>query len=454
MSSTENELSEREQEILRLVATGASNKEIALRLFISTNTVKVHLRNIFGKIGVASRTEAAMYAVNRGLINEQAPGKLLVTSSQPMLDNHPELGMDASKSLESVDLKLAPRTILGLSLEWFIADLLGLLLIAVAVIFFFASGIIASSLATPTPTEASRWRSLTSLPTARFSLAVVGYENDIYALGGKTSQGVTGVVEYYDIAANRWLPAAAKPTPVFEIGAVVIGGEIFVPGGRLSSGEVTNVLEIYNPRDDSWAQGAPLPAALSAYALVAYEGRMYLFGGWDGFSFVNSVFVYDPVQDVWNRKPTMPTARGYLGGAMAGRKIYLIGGYDGREALSVNEVFQPDLADEQGESWSVAAPLPVAKYAIGTTSLADIIFIFGGFQGDDDNRNYGMLQYVPQTDDWRTINAPSVEIGASFGVTNEGTDIFAIGGLIGQQPLANNLIYSAIYTISFPIIVK
>src|SRR3989304_3042156 len=63
-----SELSEREQEILKLVATGASNKEIARKLNISTNTVKVHLRNIFAKIGAASRTEAAMYAVNSGFI--------------------------------------------------------------------------------------------------------------------------------------------------------------------------------------------------------------------------------------------------------------------------------------------------------------------------------------------------------------------------------------------------
>jgi DNA-binding NarL/FixJ family response regulator len=62
------ELSERELEILRLVSTGASNKEVAQSLYISSNTVRVHLRNIFTKIGVTSRTEAAMYAVRIGLV--------------------------------------------------------------------------------------------------------------------------------------------------------------------------------------------------------------------------------------------------------------------------------------------------------------------------------------------------------------------------------------------------
>src|SRR3712207_5916382 len=62
------QLSEREREILRLVASGLSNQQIAGELDISANTVKVHLRNIFGKIGAASRTEATMYAVRSGIV--------------------------------------------------------------------------------------------------------------------------------------------------------------------------------------------------------------------------------------------------------------------------------------------------------------------------------------------------------------------------------------------------
>ena len=68
MSNDTSQISEREREILRLVATGATNQQIAYQLNISINTVKVHLRNIFGKIGVASRTEATVYAVRNGLV--------------------------------------------------------------------------------------------------------------------------------------------------------------------------------------------------------------------------------------------------------------------------------------------------------------------------------------------------------------------------------------------------
>ncbi|MFQ5576343.1 MAG: response regulator [Anaerolineae bacterium] len=61
-------LSERELEIIGLVATGASNKEIASTLFIAQGTVKNHLTNILGKLGVRDRTQAALKAKELGLI--------------------------------------------------------------------------------------------------------------------------------------------------------------------------------------------------------------------------------------------------------------------------------------------------------------------------------------------------------------------------------------------------
>jgi DNA-binding NarL/FixJ family response regulator len=62
-------LTEREVEVLRLVAQGVSNPEIADRLYISINTVKTHLSSILDKLQVENRTQAATYAVQKGLIS-------------------------------------------------------------------------------------------------------------------------------------------------------------------------------------------------------------------------------------------------------------------------------------------------------------------------------------------------------------------------------------------------
>jgi two-component system NarL family response regulator len=61
-------LSAREIDVLKLMAEGKSNKEIGARLFISEGTVKSHVKGIFGKLNVISRTEAVATASRRGLI--------------------------------------------------------------------------------------------------------------------------------------------------------------------------------------------------------------------------------------------------------------------------------------------------------------------------------------------------------------------------------------------------
>ena len=61
-------LSERELEVLRLVAKGARNKEIAAELSITESTVKTHIQTIFQKLGVGDRTEAVTEAIKKGII--------------------------------------------------------------------------------------------------------------------------------------------------------------------------------------------------------------------------------------------------------------------------------------------------------------------------------------------------------------------------------------------------
>ena len=62
-----SELTERELEVLRLMAVGKSNQEIGAALFIAEGTVKFHINHILNKLGVSDRTQAVIAALKRGL---------------------------------------------------------------------------------------------------------------------------------------------------------------------------------------------------------------------------------------------------------------------------------------------------------------------------------------------------------------------------------------------------
>ncbi len=62
-----SELSERETEVIRLIALGLSNKQISGKLFLSEKTVKNHISRIFSKLNCTARTQAAIHAIKCGI---------------------------------------------------------------------------------------------------------------------------------------------------------------------------------------------------------------------------------------------------------------------------------------------------------------------------------------------------------------------------------------------------
>jgi len=71
-ANSEDGLTEREQEVLRLIADGMNNREIAEKLFISEKTVKTHVSNILSKLHLDDRTQAAIYALRHGLTSDKS----------------------------------------------------------------------------------------------------------------------------------------------------------------------------------------------------------------------------------------------------------------------------------------------------------------------------------------------------------------------------------------------
>jgi N-acetylneuraminic acid mutarotase len=156
--------------------------------------------------------------------------------------------------------------------------------------------------------------------TARSALAAAAYENQVYAIGGETDEGVTGALERYDPRSDTWTALAPKPLAAAEIGAAVIGGKIYVPGGLTAEGMPTTVLEVYDPRSDAWSLGPSMPEALSAYALAAFEGKLYLFGGWNGTGYVASVYAFDPDSGLGSALP--PACRAAAGRLWPGADMH------------------------------------------------------------------------------------------------------------------------------------
>jgi len=437
------ELSEREREILQLVATGASNKQIAQQLVISTNTVKVHLRNIFSKIKVASRTEATLHAIREGWVKVEGAS-----------DNQDSQAESLAALGEKPFVPKTEKHEAGWLWRYgWPAGTLVLLVISAGLVVRLTTrrlSVTAKPPATPISVIApSRWQTKADLPTARSGLAVATYADQIYAIGGETTQGVTGKMERYDPASDTWAALTAKPLAIADVNAAVIGGLIYLPGGRLASGKPTRILEIYDPHEDRWKQGASLPIALSAYALAAFEGRLYLFGGWDGKQYLASVYEYDPGRDLWTARTSMPTARGYMGSAVAGGKIYVIGGTDGTQPLSVNEEYSPE-KDKQGETpWQQRAPLPEGRFGMGTASVADIIHVVGG---EGNSQLLRPLEYFPQRDEWQPFEVPATKTWSKLGLAVVGTNLYALGGIYDAVPTRQHLTYQAIYAIVIPVV--
>jgi DNA-binding CsgD family transcriptional regulator/N-acetylneuraminic acid mutarotase len=434
-----NQLSEREVEILKLVSEGLSNKEVAARLFISVNTVKVHLANIFQKIGVASRTEAALFAIEKGFYAPALPLDVNLLDKEHLETPQPTEFTSERKAIRR------PWLIIGIVLFSILATAFALDRISTNKNSNKTDPII-------TNLANSRWRKMGNLPEGMSKMAAVGYNNLIYLIGGQDSKGVRSTAYEFNPETQEWKSLTEKPTAVSEVCAVVLGGKLFVPGGTNEEGVPIAVMETYDINEDRWERLADLPYPVSRYGLAVFEGQIHLFGGWNGIKALTEVLRYDNQEDRWDKIDDMPTARINPKAVLVGDRFYVIGGSADGKRVSDNEVFKPYLDNKDPGRWSTQMSIPERLEMVGAVNVSDLLFLFAS----EPTGIHTIMQFVPQNNVWyQYIDTPLEKIPLDVSLATVNGQIFFFGGTNEQGQLSDQVLrYQAVYTIAIPQIIK
>lgn len=460
-----NPLSEREMEVARLLATGATNAEIARSLVISPHTVKVHLRNIFEKLGVNSRTEASIMLVQRNWLT--LPGMEVAPEAETATD----APLDEAAFLAPADELPEPAPLADLPMQparWQIYYLVGATAITLAALLLphfplwsrTSSDLLSDKgrtvLGQPFPRLSSRWEPRIPLSTPRSRLAVVYLQDQLYAIGGESSNGApVDDVDTYDLQVNEWRASPPLPQALANLAAVAFNKRIYVAGGThkdsADSEQVTvsDQLFVYDPEAKQWQDKGRLPNPLAGAELVADDSALYLLGGWDGRTMHDEIWRFIPPADEataapgWALVGRLRTPIAFFGAAFINDEIFVVGGHDGQHELSTAEAFS--LTNSE---WRDLPPLAAPRSGLRLVYDGYSLFALGGGgpYAIDTHERFDLVNNLwsnfpsPLTGEWRNPGA----------VVHEGR-IHLIGGWSGDY-LEIHLQYQSTFRTLLPVI--
>ncbi len=452
-SPLENPLSEREMEVARLLATGLSNSEIARELVISPHTVKVHLRNIFEKLTVNSRTEASMVLLQHGWIT--VPGVETLPAADELVAPPPP----APKPEPLADL---PAQLL----PWQRVYLVGAFLLCAIVL-------VAPNLRSRGPTtpdllsDASRtaigasavqllprWDIRTPLTVARNRMGVTRLQQQLYVMGGEAAQGRTvALVEAYDLTVNEWRARAPLPEPLANLAAATLGDYIYVAGGSTltATGEslVSDNFLRYDPANNRWDELGALPTPLAGAQLVSDGRALYLLGGWDGKAMHDELWRFVPAKAdttshaTWELVTRLPQATAFLGAALVGHDLYVVGGYDGQRESDAANVYSL-----QSGTWRELPRLASPRGGLSLVYDGLALFALGGGW----TRPLDTLErYDPSVGVWSNFPSPIPGEWRNLAAVSYNDRINLIGGWSGDY-LPVHLEYQSSFRALLPVI--
>jgi Tol biopolymer transport system component len=200
--------------------------------------------------------------------------------------------------------------------------------------------------------DTDTWKTRVPLPLTPNGVAVAAISGRFYVLVHEEG-GSNPRLYRYDPFQDAWQEKQAHPDERSISGLGIANGMLYGIGGCLPDQtpcEPTRA-DRYDPSTDAWTPDAIARLAVRRTHLPAtlptLHNRLYVIGGWNGYSAQTSVEVYDPIADAWETETAMPTARYSAAIAAVGNRIYVIGGnrggsggnwMDANEELTVQHV--------------------------------------------------------------------------------------------------------------------
>jgi parallel beta-helix repeat protein len=216
------------------------------------------------------------------------------------------------------------------------------------------------------------WTFKASMPTPRCSFGVAVYQNKIYCIGGKTSNGVTGVNEVYDPATDTWETKTPMPTPRMDLQANVVDGKIYLIGGSIRYTTDLNVTEVYDPETDTWITKTSAPYRITSGASAVADDKIYFLATESSLDLGPFTQIYNPATDSWSigaYAPTYgesPATAGVTSGIHAPKQILF---FD----ESSTYVYFP-----ANDSWAVGECMPTSRGWAGVAVVNDTFYVIGG----------------------------------------------------------------------------
>ncbi|MEC0229312.1 Kelch repeat-containing protein [Paenibacillus alba] len=281
------------------------------------------------------------------------------------------------------------------------------------------------------PSDNEFWLIQSNLPNPRAGNVAAEVNGQIFSIGGSSGATSFRDVQVYSPITKTWTMKSSMNEIRTGSSVAVLNNKIYVIGGftgnyyTFTGGEVLNTVEMYDPVSDTWTKKANMPVALAATSSIAYNGKIYVFGGLTaGVRSVPTIQVYDPTTDTWTTKSNMPVANHGAGAVLLNNKIYLVGGrlIDSSKNTSVNYFKE---YDPNTDTWTSRHDLSVARGAGNAIVSSGKIYAIGGTNPTIETNT--VESYNPITDTWSP--EPNLNNARSgFGVVTYNGHIYVIGG--------------------------